>query len=165
VAVLALGCVVARVPSTFERWLGRRFGHRAATVGALPAVLAAGVRGTVELVRTRDRALGGALAWWAFDIAALWASVRAFGGTSGVLTLVMAYLAGHAFNILPVPGGVGPVEGGIIATLVAFGEPAGLALVAVLAYQLISVWLPAVPGAVALFSLRRRSAVDTAAEP
>jgi uncharacterized membrane protein YbhN (UPF0104 family) len=54
-----------------------------------------------------------------------------------------------------VPGGVGPVEGGIIAALVAFGEPAGLALVGVLSYQVISVWLPALPGAVALMRLRR----------
>jgi uncharacterized membrane protein YbhN (UPF0104 family) len=67
----------------------------------------------------------------------------------------MAYLAGHAFNILPVPGGVGPVEGGTIAALVAFGEPADLALVGVLSYQLISVWLPAVAGVVALAQLRR----------
>jgi uncharacterized membrane protein YbhN (UPF0104 family) len=67
----------------------------------------------------------------------------------------MAYLVGHAFNVLPVPGGVGPVEGGIIAALVAFGEPAGLALVGVLSYQVISVWLAALPDAVALMRLRR----------
>ena len=93
--------------------------------------------------------------WWAFDIAALWACLRAFGGSVGVAELLMAYLAGHAFNVLPVPGGVGPVEGGMIAALAAFGEPAGLALVGVLSYQLISVWLPAAPGAVALAQLRR----------
>jgi uncharacterized membrane protein YbhN (UPF0104 family) len=69
----------------------------------------------------------------------------------------MAYLAGHAFNVLPVPGGVGPVEAGMIA-LVAFGEPAGLALAAVLGYQVISVWLPAAPGALALLGLRRQHA-------
>jgi uncharacterized membrane protein YbhN (UPF0104 family) len=70
----------------------------------------------------------------------------------------MAYLAGHAFNVLPVPGGVGPVEGGTIAALAAFGEPAGLALVGVLSYQLVSVWLPVAPGAVALARLRRSGA-------
>jgi hypothetical protein len=156
-AVIALALGVARVPARFEAWLGQRFGRRAAAVGALPAVLAAGVRGAVGLVRARDPSLCGALAWWAFDIAALWACLRAFGGSADVLTLTMAYLAGHAFNVLPVPGGVGPVEGGIIAALVAFGQPAGLALVAVLSYQLISVWLPAVPGAFALLRLRRGS--------
>jgi uncharacterized membrane protein YbhN (UPF0104 family) len=153
--VIGLALVMALVPATFERELRRRFGRRAGTVGALPAVVAAGVRGAIELVRRRDRALLGALAWWALDVGALWACVHAFGGSVGVPELLMAYLAGHAFNVLPVPGGVGPVEGGTIAALVAFGEPAGLALVGVLAYQLVSVWLPAAPGAVALMRLRR----------
>jgi uncharacterized protein (TIRG00374 family) len=113
------------------------------------------------LLRRRELALVGALAWWAFDVVALWACVRAFGGSVGPPELLMAYLVGHAFNVLPVPGGVGPVEGGMIAALVAFGEPAGLALVGVLSYQLISVWLPAAPGAVALARLRRtHAAVD-----
>lgn len=161
-AVLVLALSVARVPTTFEGWLGRRFGHRAAAVGALPAVLAVGVRGALRMARARDRALCGALAWWACDVGALWACQRAFGGHVGVAALVMAYLAGHAFNVLPVPGGVGPVEGGMIAALVAFGEPAGLALVAVLSYQVVSVWLPAAPGALALLGLRRGPAAADA---
>jgi uncharacterized membrane protein YbhN (UPF0104 family) len=156
--VIGLALAMALVPATFERELRRRFGRRAGAAGALPAVVAAGVRGAIELVARRDRALTGALVWWAFDIAALWACLRAFGGSVGAAELLMAYLAGHAFNVLPVPGGVGPVEGGTIAALVAFGEPAGLALVGVLSYQLISVWLPAAPGAVALAQLRRDGA-------
>jgi uncharacterized membrane protein YbhN (UPF0104 family) len=161
VAVLALALLVARVPATFESTIARRFGHRAAAVAALPEVLALGVRGALGMARGRDRALCGAVAWWACDIAAFWACLHAFGGSIGVTALVMAYLAGHAFNVLPVPGGVGPVEGGMIAALVAFGEPAGLALVAVLGYQVISVWLPAAPGALALLGLRRPHAGDT----
>jgi uncharacterized membrane protein YbhN (UPF0104 family) len=153
--VIALALGVALVPATFERRLRQRLGGRGARVAAVPAVVAAGVRGALELARRRDRALGAALAWWAFDVAAMWACVHAFGATVSPPQLLMAYLAGHAFNVLPVPGGIGPVEGGLIAALVAFGEPAGLALVAVLSYQLISVWLPAAPGAVALAWLRR----------
>jgi uncharacterized membrane protein YbhN (UPF0104 family) len=153
--VIGLALAMALVPATFERGLRRHFGRRAGAIGALPAVIAAGVRGAAELVARRDRALNGALVWWALDIAALWACLRAFGSSVGAPELLMAYLAGHAFNILPVPGGVGPVEGGTIAALVAFGEPADLALVGVLSYQLISVWLPAVAGVVALAQLRR----------
>jgi len=153
--VIGLALAMALVPATFERELRRRFGPRGGSIGAVPAVVAAGVRGAIELVARRDRALTGALMWWAFDIAALWACLRAFGSSVGIAELLMAYLAGHAFNILPVPGGVGPVEGGMIAALAAFGEPADLALVGVLSYQLISVWLPAAPGAVALAQLRR----------
>ena len=153
--VIGLTLMAALVPETFERYVRGRFGRWAGAVGAMPAVVATGVRGALALARRRERGLAGALAWWAFDVAALWACLRAFGGSIGAPELVMAYLAGHAFNVLPVPGGVGPVEGGTIAALVAFGEPAGLALVGVLSYQLISVWLPAGPGAIALARLRR----------
>jgi uncharacterized membrane protein YbhN (UPF0104 family) len=156
--VIALGLGMARVPATVERALQRRLGRPGRWLGAFPSVVAAGVRGAFELVRSRDPALLGAVAWWVFDVAAMWACVRAFGGSVGAPELLMAYLAGHAFNVLPVPGGVGPVEGGLIAALVGFGVPAGLALVAVLSYQLVSVWLPAGPGAVALVRNARSSA-------
>jgi uncharacterized membrane protein YbhN (UPF0104 family) len=152
--LIGLAFATTRLPATFERELGRRLGRHVAKIGALPAIVAAGVDGASVLVRRRERALAGAFVWWAFDVAALWACLRAFGGAVALPELLMAYLTGHAFNVLPVPGGVGPVEGGMIAALVAFGEPVGLALVGVLSYQLISVWLPAVPGAVALARLR-----------
>jgi uncharacterized membrane protein YbhN (UPF0104 family) len=153
--IIGLAGAMALVPGSFERALRRRLGRRFGAVGAVPGIVAAGARGALVLARRRERGLAGALAWWVFDVAALWACVRAFGGSVGPPELLMAYLVGHAFNILPVPGGVGPVEGGMIAALVAFGEPTGLALVGVLSYQVISVWLPAVPGAVALVRLRR----------
>jgi uncharacterized membrane protein YbhN (UPF0104 family) len=154
VTIIGLAGAMALVPGSFERALRRRLG-RFGAVGAVPGIVAAGARGALVLAQRRERGLAGALAWWVFDVAALWACVRAFGGSVGLPELLMAYLVGHAFNILPVPGGVGPVEGGMIAALVAFGEPTGLALVGVLSYQVISVWLPAVPGAVALVRLRR----------
>ncbi|MEA2222833.1 MAG: putative heme transporter [Solirubrobacteraceae bacterium] len=154
VTIMGLAGAMALVPDSFERALRRRLG-RFGAVGAAPGIVAAGARGALVLARRRERGLAGALAWWMFDVAALWACVRAFGGSVGPPELLMAYLVGHAFNILPVPGGVGPVEGGMIAALVAFGEPTGLALVGVLSYQVISVWLPAAPGAVALVRLRR----------
>ena len=58
-------------------------------------------------------------------------------------------------NLLPLPGGVGGVEGGMIGAFVAFGEPAGVAVVAVLAYRLVSFWLPTVVGGPAYLALRR----------
>jgi len=50
----------------------------------------------------------------------------------------MGYFVGMLGNLLPLPGGVGGVEGGMVGTFVAFGEPAGPALVAVLAYRLVA---------------------------
>ena len=58
-------------------------------------------------------------------------------------------------NLLPLPGGLGGVEGGMIGAFAAFGVDFNLAVLAVLSYRAISFWLPTVPGAVAYFQLRR----------
>ena len=50
------------------------------------------------------------------------------------------------------------MSGGIVGVLVAFAVPADLALVSVLAYRAIAIWLPAPIGLVALGSLRRTMA-------
>ena len=105
-------------------------------------------------------ALLGAPAWWGFDVLVLWASLRAFGAdpTGGVV--VMAYFVGQLGNTLPLPGGVGGVEGGMVAALVGFGVPAGLALAGVLTYRALAFWLPTVPGVVAYLRMapgRRRN--------
>lgn len=162
--VIVLALAVARVPADFERTLRRRWGKRGAALATLPAVLADGVRGGWAMLRRGDPAVLGALVWWLADIGVFVACVGAFGGHIDLLVLAMAYLVGHIFNVLPVPGGVGPVEGGMIGAMVAFGEPAGLALVATLAYQLISVWLPAVPGAFALWRVRHHHLVVAEAQ-
>ncbi|MGZ4287886.1 MAG: lysylphosphatidylglycerol synthase transmembrane domain-containing protein [Solirubrobacteraceae bacterium] len=107
------------------------------------------------LVRERKPWLIGALAYWAFDIATLWACFHAFGSPPAVAVIVMAYFVGALANALPLPGGLGGVEAGLIGVFLAFGTPASLAILAVLAYRLISFWLPTVPGAAAYFQLRR----------
>jgi uncharacterized protein (TIRG00374 family) len=58
-------------------------------------------------------------------------------------------------NILPLPGGVGGVDGGMIGTAIGFGVDESLAIVAVLAYRSIAFWLPTAPGALAYVRLRR----------
>ena len=67
----------------------------------------------------------------------------------------VGYFVGMLANTLPLPGGVGGVDGGMIGAFVAFGvDPAG-AIVAVLAYRFFAFWLPIAPGAVAFATLRR----------
>ncbi|MGH2945962.1 MAG: flippase-like domain-containing protein, partial [Solirubrobacteraceae bacterium] len=119
-----------------------------------------GVRLALTLMRRRPAILLGALAWWAFDIGALAAAFHAFGSPPGPAVLVMGYFLGMLGNLLPLPGGVGGVEGGMIGAFVAFGEPAGAALVAVLAYRLVAFWLPTVIGAPAYVALRRAPVVS-----
>jgi uncharacterized protein (TIRG00374 family) len=58
-------------------------------------------------------------------------------------------------NTLPLPGGVGGVDGGMIGAYVAFGVDPAAAILAVLAYRFVAFWLPIAPGALAFGSLRR----------
>jgi uncharacterized protein (TIRG00374 family) len=102
--------------------------------------------------------LGWAVLWWAGDVATLGACFRAFGDVPLVEVLIIGYFLGHVGNLLPLPGGIGGVEGGMIGVFVACGVPASLAVLGTLAYQLVSTWLPVIPGLGAYWSLRRRVA-------
>jgi uncharacterized protein (TIRG00374 family) len=137
-----------------ERSKGRasKWWHRAA---AAPHSLRAGLLGALAMVRRRDPSLLGALVYWGFDIGALWASYRAFGHSPPGAVLVLGYYVGTAGNLLPLPGGVGGVEAGMIGSFVGFRVKASLATLAVLGYRTISYWLPTVPGAIAYLRLRR----------
>jgi hypothetical protein len=67
----------------------------------------------------------------------------------------MAYFVGLLGNLLPLPGGLGGVEGAMIGAFAAFGVNLDLAVLAVLSYRAISFWLPTPFGAVAYLQLRR----------
>jgi uncharacterized membrane protein YbhN (UPF0104 family) len=107
-----------------------------------------------SLIGERKPWLIGAIAYWGFDIATLWACFHAFGSPPTVAVIVMAYFVGALANALPLPGGLGGVEAGTVGAFLAFGTHASLAILAVLSYRLISFWLPTVPGAVAYVQLR-----------
>jgi uncharacterized membrane protein YbhN (UPF0104 family) len=124
--------------------VGARLATAAQTVGA-------GVRDACSLVRSADLRLVGALAYWAFDAAVLWAMLHAFGGAPLLPVVAIAYFVGQAANTIPIPGAV---SGGIAGVLIAFGIPAPIALPAVLAYRTVSVWLPTPIAVAALPGLR-----------
>ena len=66
--------------------------------------------------------------------------------------LVLAYFVGQVANTVPVPGAA---SGGLVGVLLAFGVSADLAVVSVLAYRSVAIWLPAPAGLVALGGLKR----------
>jgi len=131
-----------------QRWLRR--------AAALPRSLQSGLSATLAMLRRRDPSVLGALVGWAFDIGTLWASFQAFGHAPPIAVLVMGYYVGTLANTLPLPGGIGGVEGGMIGSFLAFGVNGSLAVLAVLAYRTISYWLPTIPGVIAYVRLRRR---------
>jgi uncharacterized membrane protein YbhN (UPF0104 family) len=138
------------------RWGSHRtVGRLVRWVAAAPATTASGVRTAIDLLRSRDPKVLGAVAWWGFDIATLWACFHAFGASPPKGVIVMAYFVGMFGNTLPLPGGIGGVDGGMIGAFTAFGVDVQVAIVAVLAYRAFAFWLPTLPGAVAYFQLRR----------
>jgi uncharacterized protein (TIRG00374 family) len=159
--VVLVALAVARLPSDLGRRLARRLrGHERAAkavglVAEAAATLAEGVRGALHLVRTRDPALVGAFCWWALDIGVLWACFEAFGEPPAGGVLVMGYLTGTLGNVLPLPGGLGGVEGAMIGSFLGFDADADLAVTAVLGYRAFQYWLPIIPGVVAYLRLLR----------
>jgi uncharacterized membrane protein YbhN (UPF0104 family) len=159
--VIVVALLTARLPEDLDHRLGRFStshgmpGRVARSLALAAAVLGDGVRTAIGLLRTRDAALLGAVAWWAFDVGVLWACLVAFGESPAGGVVVMAYFVGTIANLLPLPGGVGAVEGGVIGALVGLGTPAGPAIAGVLAYRAFALWLPAVAGAIAYVQLTR----------
>jgi len=159
--VITAFLLASLLPRDFDRLVGRwsgeggRIGRLAGRLSTVPAAAAGGVRTAITLLRGREPALLCAVGAWAFDIATLWACFRAFGASPHRGVIVMAYFIGWTANALPLPGGIGGVEGGMIGAFVAFGVPVKTAVVAVLAYRALSFWLPMLPGAVAYLQLRR----------
>jgi uncharacterized membrane protein YbhN (UPF0104 family) len=118
--------------------------------------LVSGTAEAIVLLRTRNRAmLLGAVGYWAWDNAVLWATFQAFDASPELPVILMGYLIGQLGGLLPLPGGVGGIDGGLIGALIVFGTPAATTAAAVLAYRVILFWLPLVVGGIAFASLRR----------
>jgi uncharacterized membrane protein YbhN (UPF0104 family) len=120
-----------------------------------------GAREAVALLRAHDmRLIAGAIGYWAFDNAVLWATFHAFDTSVPFTVVLMGYLIGQLGGLLPIPGGVGGIDGGLIGTLVVYGAPAAATTAAVLAYRVILFWLPLVVGGIGFASMRRALARD-----
>ena len=156
-AVLAVAAIALALAA--HRLAGMLAGRsmRTRVVAAAEAV-AAGVDEALELVRARDPAiLVGAASYLLFDVAMLGVCFKAFGNeVPAVGVLLVAYLVGQLGSLIPIPGGIGGVDGGLIGTLVLYGVNAADAAVAVIAYRGLLLSIPAILGLPALAVLRRR---------
>jgi uncharacterized protein (TIRG00374 family) len=94
---------------------------------------------------------------WVLDYLTLIAALYALGTTPRASLVLLAFCTASLLGNLPLtPGGLGFVEAGLTGTLALAGVGAGAAVVATLAYRLVSFWLPIPAGAVAAVLHRHR---------
>jgi uncharacterized protein (TIRG00374 family) len=116
---------------------------------------AASVRDTERLMVHTDWRIVGAIGYLWFDIAVLFACFAAAGQTPPLAAVVLAYQIGYLSNFIPVPGGIGVLDGSMIGMLVLYGIGGTVATAATLAYHAISLWVPAICGTIAFILLQR----------
>ncbi len=118
--------------------------------------LVGGTREAVQILRSRNLlVIAGSVGYWAWDNAVLWATFQAFDYSPPLTVILMGYLIGQLGGLLPLPGGLGGIDGGLIGTLIVYGTPAAVTAAAVLVYRVILFWLPLLLGAAAFILLRR----------
>jgi len=130
-----------------------------------------------RLLRERDVVVGvlGQQWWealllaagrWVLDYLTLIAALYAVGAEPRASLVLLAFCAAQLLGTMPLtPGGLGFVEAGLTGTLALAGVGAGAAVVATLAYRLVSFWLPIPAGAVAAVIHRRRYGIEEVEPP
>jgi uncharacterized membrane protein YbhN (UPF0104 family) len=116
---------------------------------------AASVRDTERLIFHPDWRILGAIGYLWFDIAVLFACFAAAGHVPPLAPVVLAYQIGYLSNFIPVPGGIGVLDGSMIGMLVLYGVGGTVASAATLAYHAISLWVPAIWGTIAFIVLQK----------
>jgi uncharacterized membrane protein YbhN (UPF0104 family) len=110
---------------------------------------------TWKVLITPDWRLIGAWGYLLFDIAVLYICFHALGHAPPVSTVILAYQIGYLSNFIPIPGGIGILDGSFVGMFVLYGINASEATSATLVYHAISLWVPAVWGTIAFILLRR----------
>jgi glycosyltransferase 2 family protein len=151
VLLAVIGIVLATRP-------GRRWTRKQLVPGARSA--AGSVRQAAASPVKLGLLVGGSALITLAYIAALAASVQAFGGGPGLVVLGAVYLGAAALAaVAPTPGGLGAIEAALVAGLTGVGMQAGPAVSAVLLYRLATYWLPVLPGWLCWRSLQHREYV------
>jgi uncharacterized membrane protein YbhN (UPF0104 family) len=129
---------------------------------ALGATAAASADTLRAIRRPGWRLAIGALAFLLCDIAVLWLAIHALGYDTPVATLLLAYLIGYLATAIPIPGGLGVLDGGLAAALVLYHVPSTAALGGVLLYHALALWIPALSGTVGFIVAQRQINSDRA---
>jgi uncharacterized membrane protein YbhN (UPF0104 family) len=152
-AVVAIGMLALFI--LLPRWINSPAGQARSgkLAGALRSV-ASWVNATEAVAFRPNWRLLGAIGYLLFDIAVLWSCLRAFDAHPAVLAVVVGYQVGYLSNLLPIPGGVGVLEGGLLGALLLYGLPAAPTAAAVILYHAIALWVPTLGGTIGFARLR-----------
>jgi uncharacterized membrane protein YbhN (UPF0104 family) len=154
VAIVLAGARLAA--GLVPRWSGGDQSKALRTAARALDATSDGVNEAIELLRSGDaQLLAGAIGYLVFDLAVFWACFRAFGPVPPIGGLLLAYLFGQLGGLIPIPGGIGGVDAGLVGALVLYGTPAATATVGVIAYRAVLLVIPATFGGTAFVSLRR----------
>jgi uncharacterized protein (TIRG00374 family) len=159
--VILIFLLMALVPGDLERRISsasqeKFWGRMMRRLATVPATAAVGTREALAFVREPSRgalALLGAIGFWAAQIGVLWASFKAFGVSVPLAVVVQAFFVGMFANLIPLPGGVGGVDAGMLGAFALFGVHGIFS--AILLYRILAFWLPIPPGIVAFVQLRK----------
>ncbi len=152
VATIGLGRCARRAEIRIRR---RNPDSRLARVAPALLATADGVEDALHQLRRPDPLLLlGLFGFLAFDILAFWTSFKAVGLSPALPVIASGYLIGQLGNWIPIPGGIGGTELGLIGVLILFGVPAVPVTAAVLLYRVIELWIPALLGLTAFVQLR-----------
>ncbi len=119
--------------------------------------LFAGMRRITSRRGSYGKAALRACGFWLSDMICFFVVFLAFDYKISIGALAVSYVVAYTIGTLaPTPGGLGAVEGILIALTVSFGVPSATAVTVVLAYRLINFWLPIPPGLLAYAIVRPR---------
>ncbi len=113
------------------------------------------VRDTARLLFRPDWRIIGAIGYLWFDIGVLIACFAAIGNVPPLAPLVLAYQIGYLSNFIPIPGGIGVLDGSMVGMLVLYGVTGTVATAATLVYHAIALWIPAMWGTIAFIVLQK----------
>jgi uncharacterized membrane protein YbhN (UPF0104 family) len=127
--------------------------------------IAAGIPAAQDALLRPSWRLLGAIGYLTFDVAVLWTALAAVGSVPPVAALVVAYLAGYLVNVVPIPGGIGILDAGLVGALALYGLPLSHAAAAVLVYHAVAFWIPTLGGMLGYARLRPRLTTEPSGAP
>lgn len=137
------------------RWIARRLRLSEDRAAAGVRQVAARLEDLVADRALLLRVIGWAAANWLLDAASLWVFLRAFGASTDIDALLVAFGLVNVLAVIPItPGGLGIIDGGLPLALTGFGLTRATAVLGTATYRLANYFFPILLGAMLYATLR-----------